>query len=299
MDEEMLNGPATRLNHPWNHPWNKAIPFQRDCLQSRVLVWGVGALLALATLAPVVRALRLGDSIWPLWIPFLLSLGFAVLVWILRAATAPAAAMGFLVCFILSQSPTVWTIFSAPIFHPAIPALVTLFVLTFAATKVGRLKKEARGLAEARSGRRASQIVANLGVAALCAAIGEYGGCIAALAEAAADTVSSEIGQALGGPAWLVTSASRVPAGTDGGVSVAGTLAGIAAAGAIVAMGSLHHALWPHKATVFVAAIIDLFFDSLLGATVERRGWLGNDLVNFASTLVAAVLAIGLRHAMR
>jgi len=300
MSEEMLNGPATRMNHPWNHPWNKAIPFQRDRLQSRVLVWGVGALLASAALAPVVRTLRLGDPLWPLWIPFLLSVGFAVLVWMLRAATAPAAAMGSLVCFILAQSPALWTEFSAaPIVHPAIPALVLLFVLTFAATKYGRLKKEARGLAEARRGRHASQIVANLGVAALCAAIGEYGGCIAALAEAAADTVSSEIGQALGGPAWLVTSASRVPAGTDGAVSVAGTLAGIMAAGAIVATGSLHHALWPHKATVFVAAVTGLFFDSLLGATVERRGWLGNDLVNFASTLVAAAIAVGLRHVMR
>jgi uncharacterized membrane protein len=34
-----------------------------------------------------------------------------------------------------------------------------------------------------------------------------------------------------------------------------------------------------------------LFFDSFLGATMERRGWIGNDLVNFASTLFAAVLA--------
>jgi uncharacterized membrane protein len=29
----------------------------------------------------------------------------------------------------------------------------------------------------------------------------------------------------------------------------------------------------------------------VLGATVERWGWLGNDLVNFTSTLFAAALA--------
>jgi uncharacterized membrane protein len=41
-----------------------------------------------------------------------------------------------------------------------------------------------------------------------------------------------------------------------------------------------------------VAGVCGLFFDSLLGATVERRGWLGNDLVNFSSTVFAAGMAI-------
>jgi uncharacterized protein (TIGR00297 family) len=203
--------------------------------------------------------------------------------------------MGFLVCFILSQAPMVWGA-SHPAFYSAIPALIALFVMTFAATKYGRLRKEVKGLAEARRGRRASQIVANLGVAALCAAVGQYGGCIAALAEAAADTVSSELGQAVGGPAWLITSLRRVPAGTDGGVSVAGTIAGVTAAGLVVSIGSLHHALWPENWTVFAAACAGLVFDSLLGATVERRGWLGNDLVNFASTLFAAIVAVALQR---
>ena len=74
---------------------------------------------------------------------------------------------------------------------------------------IWQAKKESRRLAERRSGRRASQIVANLGVAALCGSVGWYAGCIAALAEAAADTVSSEIGQAIGGQAWLITTAAR------------------------------------------------------------------------------------------
>jgi uncharacterized protein (TIGR00297 family) len=280
--------------------WRKAIPLRRDRLQSQVLVWTAGALLLGAAAIPAVGAIRLGYPPWSLGMPLLMSFGFAMLVWVLRAATAPAAVMGFLVCFILALSPTARPGFAPyPVMHPAVPALVTLFVLTFGATKYGRLRKEARGLGEARRGRRASQIVANLGVAALCAAAGEYGGCIAALAEAAADTVSSEIGQAVGGPVWLITSLRRVPAGTDGGVSLVGTMAGVAAAGVVVAMGTLHHALWPEKASVFVGACAGLFFDSLLGATVERWGWVGNDLVNFASTLFAAAVAIGLERAFR
>jgi uncharacterized membrane protein len=37
-----------------------------------------------------------------------------------------------------------------------------------------------------------------------------------------------------------------------------------------------------------LAALAGLFFDSLLGATAERRGWLNNDAVNFLSTVAAA-----------
>jgi uncharacterized protein (TIGR00297 family) len=265
--------------------WRKAIPEGRDRLQSRVLVAVVVPLLVVGV-AVVYRPLTTATAV-----PLLCSFAFAVVVWLLRSATLLAAGVGFLICAILARVPTVWTGFGPlPVVRPAIPALVALFVLTFAATRFGRKKKERRGVAEARSGRRASQIVANLGVAALCALIGWYVGCIAALAEATADTVSSEVGQALGGPTWMVTTFRRVPSGLDGGVSLAGTMAGVVAAGVVVMAGSLHHALWPDKAMVFGAACAGLFFDSLLGATVERRRWLGNDLGNFGSTLFAAAV---------
>jgi uncharacterized membrane protein len=38
--------------------------------------------------------------------------------------------------------------------------------------------------------------------------------------------------------------------------------------------------------------VFGLFFDSLLGATLERRDWLNNDAVNFLSTASAAVFAL-------
>ena len=275
--------------------WHKAIPKDRDQRQSRILAWIVGPLLALGAVVPPVGALKLGLHLWPLAGPLLFSAGFALLVWLLRAATPAASVMGFLVCFILAQSPELWTRFTVyPIPHPAVAALVAVFVLSFAATKFGRAKKEARGLSESRRGRKASQIIANLGIAALFAAGGRYNGSIAALAEAAADTVSSEVGQAAGGPARLLTTWRSVPEGTDGGVSLIGTAAGLIAAAIIVAIGAAHRALSPGKAVVFLSACAGLFFDSLLGATAERRGWIGNDLVNFASTLVAALLATAL-----
>jgi uncharacterized protein (TIGR00297 family) len=216
------------------------------------------------------------------------SVVFAGVVLVLRSATPPAAGVGLLVCLISAvavRGP------AGLLARPALSALIALFVLTFAATRYGRKKKEARGLAEAKSGRRVSQVVANLGVAALCASVGWYGGCLAALAEATADTVSSEIGQAVGGPTWLITKFRRVAAGRDGGVSVAGTLAGVVGAGLVVLVGLPGLVRWRDGVVVFVCACAGLAFDSVLGATVEERGWLGNDLVNYCSTLFAAVMA--------
>lgn len=272
MDEEMQKmGPR------------KMIPANRNRLQSTALVWTMTPLLVVGAAYPALHATVLYLPLHPWIAPLLLSAAFASLVWLLKAATAPAAAIGFLVCMILSQHRA----------HSALPALIALFLLTFVATRFGRSQKEARRLAEGRNGRSASQIVANLGVAALCASLGWYGACIAALAEAAADTVSSEIGQALGGKAWLITTGRRVPSGTDGGISVAGTAAGLAAAALVVVAGAMHHALWPHALVFFAASCAGLGFDSILGATAERHGWLGNDLVNFGSTLFAAMVAMG------
>lgn len=248
---------------------------RRNRLQSGALVWIVTPLLGVGAAWAPLHGLSSGS-----WMRALLVSGsFAVLVWLLKAATRPAAGIGFLICMVLAEQRE----------RSALWALVALFLLTFLATRFGRSKKESQRLAEGRKGRSASQIVANLGVAALCAAAGWHGGCIAALAEAAADTVSSEIGQAVGGQAWMITTGRRVAAGTDGGVSLAGTVAGTLAAALVAVIGTIHRGPWMD---VFVAACAGLAFDSLLGATVERRGWLGNDLVNFSSTLFAALILV-------
>lgn len=280
MDEEMQNQSP-----------RKNIPAQHDRMQSTTLVWIVTPLLAFGAAFPLIRAAAHGEALTPWIIPLILSLGFAALVWLLKAATLPAASIGFLVCMILSQRREVWIgLRPHPVQHSALAALIALFVLTFLATRFGRLKKESRKLAERRSGRRAPQIVANLGVAALCGSAGWHSGCIAALAEAAADTVSSEVGQAIGGQVWLVTTWRRVAPGTDGGISVAGTGAGILGAALVAVIATMHHALWPDAAVIFFAACAGLFFDSILGATVEKYGWLGNDLVNFSATSFAAMI---------
>ncbi|HWB33139.1 MAG TPA: DUF92 domain-containing protein [Acidobacteriaceae bacterium] len=224
------------------------------------------------------------------------SIGFAVLARLLKAATLPAALCGGLICFELADLAVGYPL---NLLRSPIPALALLFLLTSLATRFRRAKKESAGIAEARTGRRASQVVANLGILAFLGILKHfhalelpYIAAIAALAEATADTLSSEIGQGLAGPAFLVTSLRRVPPGTDGAVSLTGTIAGLAGAALVVLIG-LPRPFWGLTpllfAAIFLAATAGLFFDSLLGATLERRGWIGNDLVNFSSTAFAAL----------
>ncbi|MGA8909623.1 MAG: DUF92 domain-containing protein, partial [Acidobacteriaceae bacterium] len=116
---------------------------------------------------------------------------------------------------------------------------------------------------------------------------------IAAMAEATADTVSSELGQVLGGEPRMITTLGPVPAGTDGAISLAGTLLGSLAAAILVAVAAL---ALPQLSRIdailaLAAGIAGVFIDSLLGAIPERGGWLNNDAVNTLSTLAAALLA--------
>jgi uncharacterized protein (TIGR00297 family) len=118
---------------------------------------------------------------------------------------------------------------------------------------------------------------------------------VAAFATATFDTVSSELGQLWGRRHFLVTTFRRVPAGTDGAISMEGTLAGLAGAlvvaGAAWAVGSIDPA---GVAVVALAAFVGATFESYLGATVESSLRLDNELVNFLNTLVGGLAAGGL-----
>jgi uncharacterized protein (TIGR00297 family) len=113
-----------------------------------------------------------------------------------------------------------------------------------------------------------------------------------AFATAAADTVSSEVGQLWGRRTFLITTFRPVPRGTEGAVSLEGTAAGVAAS---LVLGGLGAALglfpWTGAAVVAVAAFLGTTLESVLGATVEHRGWLDNEAMNFLNTLIGAVAA--------
>lgn len=241
--------------------------------------------IALAALAGLLVLILSRGSVTPAWREALLvTAAFAVGGWLLRGVSVTGALAGAMIAFILCALAG----------RRMFAVLFTVFVLTLLATFAGRDRKQKLELAEPGGGRSAAQVAANLLVAAAALVFLPRDFAlvmtIAVLAEAAADTVSSEMGEAFGQRTYLITTFRPTAPGTNGGVSVVGTLAGIFAAGTVAAAGWL--ILAPRQAVIAgVAGVCGMVVDSFLGATLERRGYLNNDAVNLLGTATAAGVA--------
>lgn len=220
------------------------------------------------------------------------AIGFALVARLIGAVTDGGAIIGVVVAFVLMLACG---------FGGFIP-LVTLFLLTLIATRWGYGRKQRLGVAERRRGRRASQVLANLAAATACLLPALWFpqvselllvGAMAALAEAAADTVSSEIGQATARSAYMITDFRDVSIGTNGAISVEGTIAGCLAASILSWVSAVSGVVdWRWTFVVAFAGIAGMFLDSIMGATWENSGKMGNDSVNFVSTVFAADAAL-------
>ena len=194
--------------------------------------------------------------------------------------------------------------------HAAGPILLTLFLVTASALdRVGRRSPASPGRVPLdEQPRHAGQVLANSvlpAVAALLAAaelLPEAGSVLAgALAAMTADTWATEVGAGLRAPARLITTFRSVRPGESGGVSVLGTLAGVAGAATIACVSALLPAVAWGPATpaafapVAAGGIAGLFTDSLLGATAERRlPAVTNETVNLLASLTGAMVAFAL-----
>lgn len=214
-----------------------------------------------------------------------ITIGFAAAARAVRGVDTGGAISGGVVAFILASRDLrlFWV-------------LLTVFVLTLAATRWGRSRKKQLKVAEAEAGRTAAQVMANLGLAALVLALPPFDGSLllatAALAEVASDTTSSELGTAFPGHTVLITTLEPVAPGVDGGVSVIGTLAGVLAACAIAGSAALLQIIsLPAAAIVACAGSAGMLGDSVFGAAFERRGYLNNHHVNLIGTGVAIGIA--------
>ena len=184
-------------------------------------------------------------------------------------------------------------------------AVVLYLVLGSAVTKLGFRDKQRRGLAEARGGSRGPENVWGSAAtgAALALLIGAgveprsvlLVGFAASFAAKLADTFGSEVGKRWGRTTVLITSFRRVPPGTEGAISLEGTLA--SALGSLL-MSVLMLALqllpsWPVTGLVMLIGLVATLAESLFGALVQDRfDWMSNELVNALQTSLAAVLAI-------
>ncbi|WP_336359962.1 DUF92 domain-containing protein [Haladaptatus sp. ZSTT2] len=186
--------------------------------------------------------------------------------------------------------------------------LISFFGIGGLSTKFRYDEKQQRGIAEENDGARGSgNVLANSAVA-IAAVVGyaaspalttlspdlflfAFAGSIAA---AMSDTLSSEIGGLFDQPR-LITTLKPVPAGTDGGVTWQGEVAGVGGAALIAAIAFvLFDTVSTTGASIIVlAGVAGMTVDSLLGATLEGVN-LSNQGVNFLATLAAALVGVGL-----
>ncbi|MFH1681387.1 MAG: DUF92 domain-containing protein [Candidatus Eisenbacteria bacterium] len=168
--------------------------------------------------------------------------------------------------------------------------LVLFVLLGSAASRIGPRRHAPRG---------ARHAIANLGIPFFFALLAWLGGgawvraaFAGSLAAALADTLSGEIGMLSPVPPRLILGFRPVRAGTNGGVTLLGTFAG--AAGSLLAAVACAATGWLGPALigpVALAGFAGTITDSLLGASAERSGLIGNEEVNFLSILAAALLA--------
>jgi len=216
----------------------------------------------------------------------------AVLGWMARTVTVSGAITG----------AVIGTIVVAGLGWAGWILLLATFGLAAATTRTGHARKQRAGIAESQGGRRGpGNAIANTGIAAWAAVMAmglpdpavAYLVAAAALATAGSDTVASEIGKAYGRTTWLVTSFRRVAPGTTGAVSTEGTLAGVAAAAVLAAVASGLGLIpaWT-IGLVTAAATAASLIEGALGATLEARGILNNDALNFVNAAIGAALTV-------
>jgi uncharacterized protein (TIGR00297 family) len=175
--------------------------------------------------------------------------------------------------------------------------LVTFFVLGSVLTRMGYVQKREMGAAEEQEGARgASHALANAGFATLFAIAYWITrqpmwllAFVAAFATASMDTAGSELGPLFGRRTISLKNLKPVPPGTEGGVSLEGTIAGLIAAGIVAIVGAFLFLIpMTHVGLVVAGALGGNLYEGMLGA----RRWLSHGWLNATNTLVGAGCAV-------
>ncbi len=179
------------------------------------------------------------------------------------------------------------------------------FLVGSGVTRIGLAQKEAEGIAEKRSGARGPENVWGSALTGALCALGTlfFGlpyqkllllGYVASLSTKLSDTTASEVGKAYGKRTFLITTLQPVARGTEGAVSLEGTLAGVLGSAAIAFVG-WGVGLISLTDVVFcaLAAFIATNLESVIGATLQSKyDWMTNEVVNFINTLIGAIAAV-------
>ena len=261
-----------------------------------------GALFFLVLHTPLLSVLTSHDFGRSLAIGLVVNIILASIAWLLGWISASGAVAG------VPLGTSIFVFLGAR----GLSLLLAFFILGSISTKLGYGSKRKLGMSQRHRGARGAKEALANGVSpallAVLASVTPNGdlfliGFISALAAATADTVSSEIGQWIGGEPFLITNLARVCPGTNGAVTIKGTLSGIIAACLLgllaLQLGMISLAqFW----IVQVGGLVGNLTDSLLGASVEGDNGLDNESVNFLNTLAGAGAGMALewwwRHSL-
>lgn len=221
--------------------------------------------------------------------------GMSLSVWFKKLTLLAALTGGILSFFIFKGAG-----------FPGLLMMTIFFVTGVGVTSWQWDKKLRNGLAEDDKGRRKpGQVLANAGLPAIAGLMTFYNTFFegnapliiaACFASAMADTVSSELGIIYGSRFYNILNFKKSQRGLNGVVSLEGTLLGVAGSSLIALVYSTVYG-WSLLAVAIVfAGTAGNLADSVLGATLERKGYLNNDRVNFLNTCVAAFTVCLLKY---
>lgn len=160
--------------------------------------------------------------------------------------------------------------------------LLPLFFFFISSTLLGRLSRRKRVQSDVKHGkaRDYKQVLCNGGIYALLASFaGPNGGwplwlMAVSMAVSTADTWSSEYGIYRSGATYDILRLKPIPIGVSGGVSVAGTVAGLLGAASIALLVGLlttEGLTFKGFALITLAGFGGMLFDSVLGAGAQAR----------------------------
>jgi len=221
--------------------------------------------------------------------------GFTFSYFAYRAKTADLSGL-----FSAALVGIILMVFAAPQGAQWFLIMLSFFILGSAATRYKFEYKKRMGVEQGQSGARGYRNVFANGIVAAAAAvlfgvfqlpvfIVMYVGCVAT---AAADTLASEIG-VTGGIPYMITTFKKVPIGTNGGVTLTGEFVALLGGFAVSLVALLFNVITPEMMIICsLAGFVGTNIDSLVGATLENRGFLGNAGTNLLATIGGGIFAV-------
>jgi len=223
--------------------------------------------------------------------------GFSFGFFAFRAKTADLSGL-----FSAALVGVILLVFAAPQGTQWFLIMLSFFILGSSATRYKFEYKKRIGVEQGHSGARGYRNVFANGIVAAAAAVlfgvfqqpvfvVMYVGCVAT---AAADTLASEIG-VTGGIPYMITTLKKVPIGTNGGVTLRGETVALLGGFVVSVVALTLNVITPWMMVICaLAGFIGTNIDSLVGATLENRGFLGNAGTNLLATIGGGLFAISL-----